>query len=471
MTSAPTARGARPPAARPTALPAVGEQRRAFAARPRRAPRARRAPPARACTSSSTRSDSPVPRLSNRIRRPKRRQALVEAADRGRLPQLLDLRDPAGQEQHVQRALADDLVGDARVAAARVARRRHLSHLRSARGTAPPARRSRPPRARDGQPQSEVTTRTAPGSSSAFSRRTISSSAESRLGFGACATAITLERIGGAGGCSKTTVTSAPAARRPALEHVHQPRHRRVAVLPPRIRARADHVHPVHEPAHCAPSLRHLRRSCWSSPRASRPTLPAPPSAASGPAAAASSRRSSPQKSSPPDGQRGHAEDPARERLRRSRRAGRASPRHPRRAPARARPLDAGALARLEHALAARRGPRPRGTPAASPRARAARSSPLLVGVGHRARHGEVARRPRPASGSRRGRTRARAARTRPSACARSLGQSPRAAFRRLEESTENSGRQRAPGSSRRSARPRATSTGTSRRRRTRTAH
>jgi hypothetical protein len=38
----------------------------------------------------------------------------------------------------------------------------------------------------------------------------ISSSAESRRGRGACLTSITVERIGGRGGCSNTTVTSSP---------------------------------------------------------------------------------------------------------------------------------------------------------------------------------------------------------------------------------------------------------------------
>src|SRR5262249_5148970 len=57
------------------------------------------------------------------------------------------------------------------------------------------------------------------GSGSASSRRTISSSAESLRGRGAWVTAITVERIGGEGGFSNTTVTSAPlvAAQRSSM--------------------------------------------------------------------------------------------------------------------------------------------------------------------------------------------------------------------------------------------------------------
>ena len=52
---------------------------------------------------------------------PERGEPLEEAAVGRRLPEVLDLRDPAGQEQQVEAAVADDLVGDRRVAAARVA--------------------------------------------------------------------------------------------------------------------------------------------------------------------------------------------------------------------------------------------------------------------------------------------------------------------------------------------------------------
>ena len=62
----------------------------------------------------------------------------------------------------------------------------------------------------------------------------------------------TVERIGGDGGCSNTTVTSSPLRGGPALEHVDEPDHRRVPVPPPRVRTRPDHVHPVDEPAHRA---------------------------------------------------------------------------------------------------------------------------------------------------------------------------------------------------------------------------
>src|SRR6202035_215172 len=38
--------------------------------------------------------------------------------------------------------------------------------------------------------------------------------------------------------------------RRPPLEHVDEANHRRMPVPPPCVRTRADHVHPVYEPAH-----------------------------------------------------------------------------------------------------------------------------------------------------------------------------------------------------------------------------
>src|ERR1700733_6270661 len=42
----------------------------------------------------------------------------------------------------------------------------------------------------------------------------------------------------------------------PLLEQVHEIHHRAVAILPPCVWARADHVHPVHEPPHgLQPSL------------------------------------------------------------------------------------------------------------------------------------------------------------------------------------------------------------------------
>src|SRR5207302_8684432 len=133
------------------------------------------------------------------------------------LPHLLDLRDPAGQEEHVQRPVADHLVGDARAGALRVAGDRRD---RSAYGHQPDSSRVRKESAdctvapvactRSTSQRSEVTTRTVAGSPSPIRRRTISSSAESRRGLGACATSITLERIGGRGGCPNLTVTCSP---------------------------------------------------------------------------------------------------------------------------------------------------------------------------------------------------------------------------------------------------------------------
>src|ERR1700733_6539106 len=64
--------------------------------------------------------------------------------------------------------------------------------------------------ARSASQRSEVTTRTSAGLGSARRRRTISSSAAFGFGLGACATSITVERIGGRGGRSNTTVTSSP---------------------------------------------------------------------------------------------------------------------------------------------------------------------------------------------------------------------------------------------------------------------
>ena len=56
--------------------------------------------------------------------------ALEEAAQARQLPHVLDLGDPTRQEQQVERALADHLVGDAHVAAARVSGRgRHRSAM------------------------------------------------------------------------------------------------------------------------------------------------------------------------------------------------------------------------------------------------------------------------------------------------------------------------------------------------------
>src|ERR1700729_2357557 len=69
--------------------------------------------------------------------------------------------------------------------------------------------------ARSDSQRSEVTTRTRCGSPSARSRRMISSSAASRLGRGACAISITVDRIGGEGGRSNTTITSSPSAAAP----------------------------------------------------------------------------------------------------------------------------------------------------------------------------------------------------------------------------------------------------------------
>jgi hypothetical protein len=49
-----------------------------------------------------------------------RREAIQEARKRGLFPRELDVRDPAGDINQVERAFADDLIGDVQVAAAGV---------------------------------------------------------------------------------------------------------------------------------------------------------------------------------------------------------------------------------------------------------------------------------------------------------------------------------------------------------------
>ena len=63
-----------------------------------------------------------MPRLSNRISRENAARRLQEARE-GRLgPEVLEVRDPAHDEDEIDGAAADDLVGDVDVAAARVVR-------------------------------------------------------------------------------------------------------------------------------------------------------------------------------------------------------------------------------------------------------------------------------------------------------------------------------------------------------------
>ena len=228
----------------------VGEQRRAFAARGvEHGERVRDVLLERVAVAQAVGETGAAPVEQDQA--VEDREALEEAAHRRRLPQLLDLRDPSGQEQQVEAALAGDLVGDARIAAAGIAGRGHhqsssISERKADAGStdAPAAR------ARSASQRSEVTTRTAPGSGSASSRRTISSSAESRRGRGAWATSMTVERIGGRRRLLEHHGHVASRRGGPALEHVDEPHHRAVAVVPPLVRARADHVHPVHDPSH-----------------------------------------------------------------------------------------------------------------------------------------------------------------------------------------------------------------------------
>ena len=86
---------------------------------------------------SPMRSDSPVPLVEQDQAR-ERRQPLEEASERGLFPRLLQVRDEAGHDQQIKRAGAQDLVGDAQVAAAGVAGvRRHRSVPFGRRGRAP----------------------------------------------------------------------------------------------------------------------------------------------------------------------------------------------------------------------------------------------------------------------------------------------------------------------------------------------
>ena len=115
--------------------------RRARTARPARSrrrpsPRARRPCAPRACAGAATGSDSPVPRLSNRISRENDASRSRNARDPRVLPLQLQVRDEARHEHEVDRPVADDLVGDVDVAALRVAglrRHRHMHDIRSGR--------------------------------------------------------------------------------------------------------------------------------------------------------------------------------------------------------------------------------------------------------------------------------------------------------------------------------------------------
>ncbi len=102
----------------------VGEERRAFAARGVEHRERVVRHPARASVGCKRAVGEPGAAAVEQDQAVEDGQPLEEAAHRRRLPELLDLGDPAGQEQQVERALAGHLVGDARVAAARIARGR-----------------------------------------------------------------------------------------------------------------------------------------------------------------------------------------------------------------------------------------------------------------------------------------------------------------------------------------------------------
>ena len=63
-----------------------------------------------------------MPRLSNRISRENDGEAVQKARERRLRPEVLEVRDPAHDEDEVERPVADDLIGDVDVAAARVMR-------------------------------------------------------------------------------------------------------------------------------------------------------------------------------------------------------------------------------------------------------------------------------------------------------------------------------------------------------------
>ena len=86
-------------------------------------PRARRPAAARASAAAltGTGSDRPVPRLSNRISRAIEPSRVEEARERRLVPEVLEVRDPAHDEDEIDRARPDDLIGDVDAAAVRVA--------------------------------------------------------------------------------------------------------------------------------------------------------------------------------------------------------------------------------------------------------------------------------------------------------------------------------------------------------------
>ena len=67
-----------------------------------------------------TGSDSPVPRLSNRISRENEARRLQEPRERRFLPEVLEVRHPSHHEDEVDRSAAADLIRDVDVAAPRV---------------------------------------------------------------------------------------------------------------------------------------------------------------------------------------------------------------------------------------------------------------------------------------------------------------------------------------------------------------
>ena len=72
-----------------------------------------------------SRSDRPVPRLSNRMRRLNALRRERKCDQVGLIPVMVEVRDEAGHENQIQRPLADDLIGYAEIAALGVMRLDH----------------------------------------------------------------------------------------------------------------------------------------------------------------------------------------------------------------------------------------------------------------------------------------------------------------------------------------------------------
>jgi len=66
------------------------------------------------------RSESPLPRLSNRMSREKEVRRCVNRVMGGGLPPMLNVRHKAGHAHHIEKPMAEHLIGDKDVAASRI---------------------------------------------------------------------------------------------------------------------------------------------------------------------------------------------------------------------------------------------------------------------------------------------------------------------------------------------------------------